>query len=586
MGLRGISLITLIITILIMVILTGAVVLSFSDNNPIDMANNAVQKQVEASIIEAVEMLKGDNLLKSSLGEEITLLTQDNLNKIVNSNVTDKGYYVYNGTVYKENKLIVDADTPDFNKIQSDSEGAKVNAPKLGTGMYPVKYDDVSNGFVEVEDVKTELWYSYIAQSATTEAGGTSKWANSVTKNNEGVVTGYYVWIPRYAYKITYNDVNDKSKDGKIDVKFVDMNNKDENGDSLPEGYIIHPAFRDGSGNGFANGEWDKELSGIWVAKYEAGDASEAGFATSIVSGTSDEKYPIFLSSVKQHTYITIGDSFIVSQAIKNNINMYGLEGVDTHLIKNSEWGAVTYLAESKYGRNGTEVTINNQGKYLEATEYTEFLTGVGGDSISAERTEKSIDKVLDKNKYNGEKGRLASTTGNVYGIYDMSGGAWERTAGYALTGTLNILYYGKIMSDENNDKVVDTFSTKYKSVYNGSTTTLDEKAKEKYVKIYNDLTDAEKNQVRYSLAYENYNAGNNKERIGEAIWETSNPTETLVVKSWNNAYSYFSHADHPFLYRGGNYKYGSYAGLYSFNRSYGNAYSYYSFRMCLAPCY
>ena len=34
-------------------------------------------------------------------------------------------------------------------------------------------------------------------------------------------------------------------------------------------------------------------------------------------------------------------------------------------------------------------------------------------------------------NYYNTEKGVKASTTGNVYGIYDMSGGSWERVAAY-----------------------------------------------------------------------------------------------------------------------------------------------------------
>ena len=33
-------------------------------------------------------------------------------------------------------------------------------------------------------------------------------------------------------------------------------------------------------------------------------------------------------------------------------------------------------------------------------------------------------------NRYNSEKGYLASTTGNITGIYDMSGGAWEYVMG------------------------------------------------------------------------------------------------------------------------------------------------------------
>lgn len=39
--------------------------------------------------------------------------------------------------------------------------------------------------------------------------------------------------------------------------------------------YYVHPAFTNESSIGYANGGWDKELTGIWVAKFEAGYASE-----------------------------------------------------------------------------------------------------------------------------------------------------------------------------------------------------------------------------------------------------------------------------------------------------------------------
>ena len=38
---------------------------------------------------------------------------------------------------------------------------------------------------------------------------------------------------------------------------------------------------------------------------------------------------------------------------------------------------------------------------------------------------------IVEKQKYTGEIGILSSTTGNVYGIYDMSGGFWEYTAAF-----------------------------------------------------------------------------------------------------------------------------------------------------------
>ena len=78
--------------------------------------------------------------------------------------------------------------------------------------------------------------------------------------------------------------------------------------------------------------------------------------------------------------------------------------------------GAVAYLSHSQYGRNGKEVTINNNSNYI---------TGIAGERVTASESTST------ENTYNTSKGMLASTTGNIYGVYDLSGGAWECTAGW-----------------------------------------------------------------------------------------------------------------------------------------------------------
>ena len=84
--------------------------------------------------------------------------------------------------------------------------------------------------------------------------------------------------------------------------------------------------------------------------------------------------------------------------------------------MKNSEWGAVAYLTQSKYGRNGVEVTVNNSSSYI---------TGNAGNTIREGQA--NVDIV---NAYNTEKGVLASTTGTIYGIYDMVGGSSDIVMG------------------------------------------------------------------------------------------------------------------------------------------------------------
>ena len=173
-------------------------------------------------------------------------------------------------------------------------------------------------------------------------------------------------------------------------------------------------------------GGWDTELSGIWIGKYEASRTDSEG--TKQGTSTIIKVQP----NVTSWREITIGDAYEAS--------LNYLQSLKSHMLKNSEWGAVAYLTYSKYGRNGTEVTINNNSNYL---------TGNAGDSIFAEASETT-------NEYNTEKGVLASSTGNVYGIYDLSGGATEYTAAYYKDGSVD-LSNGLFANGIN-----DAYSTKY----------------------------------------------------------------------------------------------------------------------------
>ena len=129
-----------------------------------------------------------------------------------------------------------------------------VNMPILSECMTPVVYNEGKEKVIEADEleIKNCSWYDYIAQEGNTENGGTSKWANAKTKDGS-----IWVWVPRYAYKITYNNEEDKSAGGKIDVIFLKgTSNKDKNGEDVTKkGYIVHPAFKNGARNNYSNGE-------------------------------------------------------------------------------------------------------------------------------------------------------------------------------------------------------------------------------------------------------------------------------------------------------------------------------------------
>ena len=90
-------------------------------------------------------------------------------------------------------------------------------------------------------------------------------------------------------------------------------------------------------------------------------------------------------------------------------------------MMKNTEWGSVAYLSHSKYGIN-TEVRINNNSNYITgyaATDSSDQSKYPGTTGTDASLTL----------PYNTSTGYKASTTGNITGIYDMSGGSWEYMA-------------------------------------------------------------------------------------------------------------------------------------------------------------
>ena len=467
--------------------------------------------------------------------------------------------------------------------VKQDAEGiwdGKVNKPDLMSGMMAIKFteptDSTEGKDEKVSDSSKNDWYNYSEK----------KWANAQTEDGS-----MWVWIPRYAYKInksnqTFDVVflvgttdNYYDKDGKLQTAKRQTSETD-----IPDAtkdYVVHPAFTNESNIGYVNGGWKKELTGIWVSKFEAGYAGGNNKADKVDSnvnysqstswvwsgeaGTSSDssqparnfyevygskttaiKYPTFQGLTYSMNYINHSDAFSISRALTDGNNIYKLSNkeTDSHLIKNSEWGAVSYLGQSQYGLNGTNIrinnlTLNNSEKTIYAvTGYAAKTLQDGDTKLEDARPVSSTEKVY---KWTEKDGQTASCTGTIYGIYDMSGGTWERSAAIVNNGDGNLNTYGKaIMNALNNGK-----SSEYVTVYPKGETSGQS------------LDDASKS---------NYAA--NTKIYGDAIRETS--TAGLGQTSWYSDYSYFVGAYGPFFLRGGGYWSTSGAGLFYFLRSAG----------------
>ena len=498
------------------------------------------------------------------------------------------------------------------------------NAPVLLTGMTPIKFtmptDTKMGETVETTADDTD-WYSY---GVKTEE---KKWANAKTQDGS-----MWVWIPRFAYRVD----NDKKI---IDVVFLQSNSDeyyDENGNlqtakrqkSIDEtidtttGYTVHPAFTDESNIKFANGGWDKELTGIWVAKFDAGyasgnntaevKASSVSYSPSKVwinkiergtetDGSEDArnwldgiygetttsiKYPTFQGVTYAMNYINHNDSFNIAKVLNENGNIYGLStsDSDSHLMKNSEWGACSYLSLSKYGLYNVDIKINSVNLNSGNRKRTETAGKSGVDSVyavagcSGGNSNTTIDtlKAVTANKadskggayvWSQKNGQTSSTTGTIYGVYDMSGTVWERTAAYIANGSVTLKNNGESIAYNGN--TLKTESTKYTTVY-----PFNEK-------------DSEGNKVTDLDIASRQNFVANSKIYGDAVRETNSgkagtSEDGWNYSSWTSDYSYFPALYDPFFYRGGYSCAGSPAGVCAFYRHNGNSFYYDGFRAVL----
>ena len=398
-------------------------------------------------------------------------------------------------------------------KTYVDDSGASY--PELYQGMVPVTYD---NGFVKVADTSKE-WYSYTKHN----------WANAVLLNlsDSSVRLKYfddnmkiksdvigtsiantdilqmYTWIPRYKYKL-WNANNGSSNPQMINIIFESKETAKSYGANNGE-YLTHPAFTFGS----------TELNGIWVGKFET-------------SGTTSN--PTILPNKQSLTNVTISDMFNTSRNIENSYSSnYGIDStsIDTHMMKNMEWGAAAYLTNSIYGRynttstciaSGCEVWTNNVNTAASGS-YGPTITGCAGSSVSATMAN-SLTTCA--NGYDWTTlGQNASTTGNINGIYDMAGGNWDEVMG----------------------NMSNSSGGFYSSSAGFSTTPA--------AKYYD------------SYSYGTSNVDHSKTKLGDAMKETLT-TFGNSSGGWYNGLSFTTFNAYSWYGRGGNYQSAVAAGVFS----------------------
>ena len=383
------------------------------------------------------------------------------------------------------------------------------NAPVLAEGMIPITYDGTN--WVKADTNNTDNnWYNYKnkmwanAVMVTSDKRDTYMNANNGTVIPEDDILAYYVWIPRYKYQL-FNAEYKEPVFGEDLINCVD---------NCPEEQLIEVIFEnetsttgtvtctyDTSGNetcqNKANGNWythpaftminasgnKTELKGIWVGKFET---------------TGSETQPTVKPGITSLRNITVANMYSTGKLFRSTdyITSNGINQSDSHMMKNIEWGAVAYLKQSIYGLGITDIGRNRNSSY-----YT------GGGTSTSYKTNTS-----------------QSTSGNITGVYDMRGGAYEYVMG------------NYVKTNGSSGLTVSGVPAEHIDIYSGTSVAAS--------------------------------------HLGDATGETA---------GWYSASAHFVNSSYPWFARGGHCIIGGNAGVFGFYNSTGEADNSNGFRVVLS---
>jgi hypothetical protein len=428
-------------------------------------------------------------------------------------------------------------------------------------------------------DVAAPKWS--IAHDGNWCAYTDKQWANAVTVVAEKVddyknasagetipesdVLGYWVYIPRYAYKVTRFGVGGASSaypavmPTNFEIVFQKAGSDscdatvrpDDASTTLcyPSGnnqWYTHPAFQ----------IYGQALNGLWAGKFETtGSVSAPTVKPNLVSQgylSIGTHYDV-VKSMGKYAMAT-GDGTVIQQ------NNHSLADQATRMMRNSEWGAVAYLSASAYGAgvNNVQDNANSSHDLVDGNGKTDpDSTGVTGCGPNEPDSTDAYDGGLGcqgaiNSSYYTLVGRLASTTNNVYGVYDMAGGADEYVAAFRGTASSPQLMATWGGSD------LGYFDVYPSSVFNSSGKSLSDGTNRQW------FENIDKCQPQYCLGHAlsetkltNWNYIEN--------WLPDYAPFERGATSWGTDFSYFPFSDSsPMVVRGGYAFAGRKAGIFA----------------------
>ena len=404
---KGITLIALVITIIVLLVLSGITIAAVGENGLFSRAKEAKFKSKMAGYRESTNMYvswkitentdtntdkinSGDKLKESIDKGIITDISKEdvatNIEEII-TNITKedkemiviyKGemWYVSNDKIANNDKQvewckeigikILEYKEPEGIVVKNGRyelvNGVYLCTPKLDEGFKSerTRYLEVNkDGNLTpgnwIDENPTESWYDYKKQ----------KWANILVENNGSEI--YYVWIPRYCFKL--DQTTERS-----DVKFIDTDNnyKDEEGNITTwkeleqEGYQVPEAFTCQK-----DALTTYELSGYWMTKYTLGDIATP---STINYDMTVSKGIVTLKNITLNTTITNANPIV-----KYTVALNG--SIVQTIDKKSEVDSITtkniQINNLKAGNNTINVTGLNAGGEVVGSMTKEYAPAI-----------------------------------------------------------------------------------------------------------------------------------------------------------------------------------------------------------------
>ena len=394
--------------------------------------NNYIKVAVKTSNDENYTIKNGGNIIlkgyleaKENISFEMIIwLTEETPNDYQGQTETGTPRNViYNGNFKIYTRQIIEDDNFDLS-------GA--NKPVLASNMIPVYYDETEEVWKKADvnnNNSNYQWYSY-------ESSGDKKgmWANAVTVKdtnrqtylNADVgttismddITTMWVWIPRFKVNTTdFTLISGKDSGYCYEHGEGQTTNTKEECEKLNSNFVWISHYKNPGAiditfvkenekaiDSFSFG--DKELSGFWFAKFVTSHSTLSSSTTENNLGCTNETCSnangiVIKPNVTSLRYNNVSNFFYASRSMEQVGNSFGFlsNEVDTHMSKNNEWGAVAYLTHSIYGRCNNFTNCTN---------------------VSRNSNE----------VYNTTSGKDTSTTGTIYGVYNMNASPNEYVMG------------------------------------------------------------------------------------------------------------------------------------------------------------